>query len=46
MAEQLLTQPDFTLNAAAISASLRAAGGYVRAADEIFAYKDRLGIAG
>jgi UDP:flavonoid glycosyltransferase YjiC (YdhE family) len=44
LAGQILAQPGFKQQAQAIGESLRTAGGYQRAADEIFAFKARLGL--
>lgn len=44
LAERILDEPSFARQAEALGASLRAAGGFERAADEVRAFQRRLGI--
>jgi len=42
--DQMLAEPRFTQGAQRVGQSLQAAGGYQRAADEIFCFKEKMGI--
>ncbi len=42
---KVLAEPNFTQHAQALGQSFKDAGGYVRGADEIFAYKQKLGLS-
>lgn len=44
MVAHMLAQPSFRAQAQEVGQSLQAAGGYRRAADEIYAFKERMGI--
>lgn len=45
LAERVLSNPEFARRAQALGETLRAAGGYMRAADEIIAFKGRAGLS-